>query len=62
MFETDLLLIFIRLLNELGLPYMVTGSVAGVLFGEPRVTHDVDLVLALPGKHAERIVEAFPIE
>lgn len=29
MFETDLLLLFIRPLNELGLPYVVTGSVAG---------------------------------
>lgn len=62
MFETDLLLIFIRPLNELGLSYMVTGSVAGVLYGEPRVTHDVDLVLAMPGKDAERVAQAFPMD
>lgn len=48
MFETDLLLLFIRPLTELGLSYMVTGSVAGVLYGEPRVTHDVDLLLSMP--------------
>jgi hypothetical protein len=47
MFETDLLLIYIRRLNGLGVPYMVTGSVAGIVYGEPRVTHDVDLVVAL---------------
>jgi hypothetical protein len=62
MFETDLLLLFIRPLNELGLPYVVTGSVAGVLYGEPRVTHDVDLVLAMPGKDVERVSQAFPEE
>jgi hypothetical protein len=55
MFETDLLLLFIRPLNELRLPYMVTGSVASVLYGESRVTHDVDLVLAMPGKHVEKV-------
>lgn len=62
MFETDLLLLFIRPLNDLGLPYVVTGSVAGVLYGEPRVTHDVDLVLAMPGKQVERVAGAFPEE
>lgn len=62
MFEIDLLLLFIRPLNELGLPYVVTGSVAGVLYGEPRVTHDVDLVLAMPGKDVQRVAAAFPEE
>lgn len=38
--ETDLFLIFTRRLQALGAPYMVTGSVAGTLYGEPRVTHD----------------------
>lgn len=37
MLEADLFLIFVRRLNELGFPYMITGSVAGVLYGEPRV-------------------------
>lgn len=62
MFETDLLLVFIRKLNGLGAPYMVTGSVAGVLYGEPRVTHDVDLVVALRTGEVDRLVSAFPLE
>jgi hypothetical protein len=63
MSEADLFLVFARKLNELGLTYMVTGSVAGVLYGEPRMTHDVDIVLVLPpGAAIERFARAFPLE
>ena len=41
---------------------MITGSVAGVFYGEPRVTHDVDLVLALKQSDTARIGELFPLE
>ena len=41
---------------------MITGSVAGVFYGEPRVTHDEDLVLALKPSDAARIAELFPLE
>ncbi|MBL9116106.1 MAG: hypothetical protein JNJ83_13955 [Verrucomicrobiaceae bacterium] len=36
-------LIFTRKINELGLPYMVSGSVAAIYYGEPRMTNDVDI-------------------
>ena len=58
--ETDLVLLFTRRLEDAGFIYMITGSVAGVFYGEPRVTHDVDLVLAAPAKDADRIAAAFP--
>jgi hypothetical protein len=35
---------------------------AGVFYGEPRVTHDVDLVLALRRSDTARITELFPLE
>lgn len=48
-------------LERAGLQYMVTGSVAGILYGEPRLTHDVDLVLVLPDVEAcRRLLAAFP--
>lgn len=52
--------VFIRPLNELGLPYMITGAVAAIIYGEPRLTHDVDVVLALDAADAARIPAAFP--
>lgn len=62
MSETDLVLLFTRRLERAGFKYMITGSVAGVFYGEPRVTHDVDLVLALGPSDASRIAELFPLE
>lgn len=62
MSEGDLFLVFVREFEALGLRYMLTGSVASTLYGEPRVTHDVDVVLALPRAMIRRLVAAFPIE
>ena len=45
-----------------GIPCFVGGSVAGMVYAEPRATLDIDLVIdALPGD-AERIYAAFPEE
>ncbi len=60
--EHDLFKIFISRLNALNICYMITGSVASTIYGEPRFTHDIDLVIELNPEDAERIEEAFPIE
>jgi hypothetical protein len=52
--------IFIRKLNQLGLPHMVTGSVAAIYYGEPRLTNDVDIVVFLRKQDAAAIEHAFP--
>lgn len=53
---------FIVRLERLGLPYFVTGSTAGIIYGEPRMTHDVDIVVALLPRDVHAFVEAFPLE
>ncbi|MFQ5739496.1 MAG: hypothetical protein ACE5JX_10840 [Acidobacteriota bacterium] len=58
--ETNLFLLFTRPLDQLGVDYMVTGSVATIVYGEPRSTHDVDLVVALKEEDVVRLLEAFP--
>ncbi len=45
--EANLFLVFLEPLNRAAIPYMVTGSVASLVYGEPRLTHDVDLVVEL---------------
>ena len=60
--EPDLFLLFVERLNDAAIPYMVTGSVAGIVYGEPRVTHDVDLVVELDASQAEDFVALFPTE
>ncbi len=52
--------VFIRRLEALGLPYMVTGSVASMVYGEPRLTLDVDLVVELDVEAGDALLDAFP--
>lgn len=56
----DLLGLFVAPLNELDIPYMVTGAVAAVVYGEPRFTRDLDVVIALDPADAARLAAALP--
>lgn len=58
----DLIEPFVSRFERLAIPYMVTGSAAGIMYGEPRMTHDVDIVIALEMRDVARFVAAFPIE
>ena len=53
-------LIFTRKLEALGVRYMVSGSVAAIFYGEPRMTNDVDIVVFLQRSDASRLEAAFP--
>jgi hypothetical protein len=57
----DLLLLYIHKFNKLNLNYMVTGSVASILYGEPRVTHDIDMVIEVSVLDIPKIIDAFPL-
>lgn len=59
--EASLFLLFTSKLNHLGVRYMVTGSVAMIIYGEPRLTHDVDLIVVLDRERIARLPEAFPL-
>jgi hypothetical protein len=62
MVEPNLFLLFTRRLSSIGAPYMVSGSVAVIIYGEPRLTLDVDLVVILDQEHAGRLSDAFPVD
>lgn len=51
---------FIRPLNEHGIRYIITGSVASMVYGEPRLTNDVDVVLDIKPTDIAKLIEAFP--
>ena len=57
----EVLCVFLDRLNNSGLSYMVTGSVASIIYGEPRMTHDVDLVLELHAEKIPEFIDLFPI-
>lgn len=54
-----LITLFVRPLNALRIPYMVTGGVASIVYGEPRFTRDVDLVIDLQPRDASRFAGAW---
>ncbi len=54
--------IFIKPLEELDIPYFVPGSIAAIFYGEPRLTHDIDLVLHLPESDVPEFCALFSLE
>ena len=46
---------FIEPLERLGLPYCITGSVAASVYGEPRLTADIDVVLSTTRASSRRM-------
>lgn len=53
---------FLRPLETSGLPYCITGSIAAGIYGEPRMTADIDLVLLLTVRDIARFRSVFPEE
>lgn len=58
--HNTLLDIFIVPINKTKIKYMVTGSVASICYGEPRMTHDVDLVVILTDNDIGELEKIFP--
>lgn len=50
--------LLVRAFDELGIRYVVGGSVASSVYGVPRSTQDVDVVAELFGKHVDPFVAA----
>ncbi len=57
--ELEVLKTVARRLDDLGIPYMVTGSMAVNYYAVPRMTRDIDVVVELSGGDADRLCEAF---
>ncbi len=49
----------VRRLEAAGVPYMLTGSVAMSLYGQPRMTRDIDLVVECAATRADDWVRMF---
>jgi hypothetical protein len=60
MSQQELLKKVVRALGDARIEYMVTGSVVSSLQGEPRSTHDIDIVVAIERAAAKKLVKAFP--
>lgn len=58
--EPSLLECFVRPLNGSAIRYFVTGGMATIIYGEPRFTRDIDLVLAIGPADSQRFLELWP--
>ena len=57
--EHSLFKIFTDRLNKFSVPYMITGSVASIIYGEPRITHDIDIVITIPINYSQKFFDFF---
>lgn len=60
MSQQKLLKKVIQTLERAGIQYMITGSVVSSLQGQPRSTHDIDMVIAVEKSKAHELAKAFP--
>lgn len=60
MLPHELLKVLAGELERLGLEFAVTGSMASTAYSVPRVTHDIDVVVALPPEKVPEFIAAFP--
>lgn len=49
-------------LNMAQLRYMITGAAASIVYGEPRLTIDLDIVVEISVQDIDKIIEFFPID
>lgn len=56
----DCITLFTAPLERLAVPYMITGATAAILYGQPRLTNDLDVVIELHATDIERLRAEFP--
>src|SRR5688500_7346323 len=59
MLQPKLLIKVLNLLNEHQIDYMITGSLVSSIQGEPRATHDVDIVVNITRTVIPALMKAF---
>ncbi|MGA2618356.1 MAG: hypothetical protein ABSF26_12150 [Thermoguttaceae bacterium] len=58
--QAELLHHVVDVLEQQGITYLLVGSLASGVYGEPRLTHDIDVVVELRPDQAARLCTAFP--
>jgi hypothetical protein len=57
---TDLIALFAPRLAATGIEWMIAGGVASIVYGEPRLTQDLDIVASLASIDADRFARQLP--
>lgn len=57
----ELLQKIVEAFEHLQISYLVTGSIAAMAYGEPRLTNDIDIVAEINEQHINGLLAAFPV-
>jgi len=60
--DLNLFTLYTDILSKYQIPYFVTGSVASIVYGDPMLTHGIDLVINLNNVNIDIFLKAFPSE
>jgi hypothetical protein len=52
----------VSILDKLRIPYLITGSLASSAQGDPRLTHDIDLVIEISQNSVQEFLLNFPLD
>ena len=58
--QHELLLYAVECFEKLKIPYLITGSIASIAYGEPRFTNDIDIVADIELNHISAVKDCFP--
>ena len=58
--ELNLFAVYTDILAKNNIEYFISGSVAAIVYGEPRLTHDIDLIISLSDNDITKFIAAFP--
>ena len=59
MIQEDLLIKVLDRINQLSIPYMMTGGIASIYYGRPRLTHDFDIIVEMDTHQISKLENAF---
>jgi hypothetical protein len=58
--QHELLLFLVDCFEKVRIPYLVTGAIASIAYGEPRLTNDIDVVVDMSLVHIDVFKSCFP--
>ena len=59
--EIDIVCDISHRFEQAGIPYMITGSMAMNYYAQPRMTRDIDVVMAIAPENVDRMTALFRI-
>ncbi len=62
MLQQELLTLVLGVLHQEGIEYMITGSLVSSIQGEPRTTHDIDILINIKPSNVASLLESFSTE